>query len=299
VKPTASGRKRKEKSNSEETQRCDKVPAESPNRLLQGSEQQRQLERRKLRQAKSVAVATLVSGFAHEIGTPLGVIRGLAEMLLTGTFQQPEITENLEIIVRQSDQISRMVKRLLEIGRSHPAIRVKSDVRAIVESTIQLLRPEAARCGVQVIANLGSRPLMVDCDPDRLRQAFVNLEANALDAMADGGQLRVTSVRDEVLGNVRLSFEDTGPGVPTEIRDRIFDPFFTTKDIRQSKGIGLTISQSVIEDHDGELTLEEHTHGARFVVTLRASRTLELGPDIQEKMRWYRRLPSWWSMTIK
>ena len=236
-----------------------------------------QLERRKLKADKRAAIATLASGFAHEIGTPLGVIRGLAEMLLTGTFEQPEITENLEVIITQIDQISRMVKLLLDIGRSRPAIRVTSDVRAIAESTIQLLKPEAARRGVEVIANLGSRPLVVDCDPDQLQQVFVNLEANALDAMAPaGGRLRVNCVGDEVHGEVRLSFEDTGPGVPTAIRDRIFDPFFTTKGTGQGDGIGLTVSQFVIGDHDGELTLEQHTHGACFVVTLPASRVLEL-----------------------
>jgi signal transduction histidine kinase len=242
--------------------------AEARCRLRQGSERKWQLERHKLNADKLAAIATLTSGFAHGIGTPLGVVRGLAEMLLSGTFEQSEITENLEIIIRQTDQISRMVRGLVDLGRSRSAMRVTLDVRAIADRTIQLLKPEAVRRRVEVITNLGPRPLMVDCDPDRLHQVFANLETNALDAMAGGGQLRVNSVADEVHGRVRLSFEDTGPGVPTAIRDRIFDPFFTTKDVGQSNGIGLTISQTVIADHGGELTLEPHTRGACFVVTL-------------------------------
>ena len=126
-----------------------------------------------------------------------------------------------------------------------------------------------------MIADLGSRPLIVDCDPDQLQRVFTNIETNALEAMAWGGQLRVNSTADEVNGDVKLSFEDTGPGVPTEMRDRIFDAFFTTKGTGQSDGIGLTVSQSVIADHGGELTLEQHGQGASFVITLPSSKPLD------------------------
>jgi signal transduction histidine kinase len=262
---------------SDELEWLNELLAEVRSRLLQGSERKWQMERRKLHADKLATIATLTSAFAHQVGTPLGVIRGLTEMLLTGTFEQSEIPENLEAIIAQSDQISRTVKLLLDIGRIRSAIRVTSDVRAIAERTIQLLKPEAARRGVEVIAQLGCRPLMVDCDPDQLQQVFANLEANAFDAMGQsGGKLQVNSVADEVQGIIRISFEDTGPGVPTAIRDRIFDPFFTTKGTGQGAGIGLAVSQSVIGDHDGELTLETHTRGACFVVTLPASRALEV-----------------------
>lgn len=264
---------------SEEFSRRNGLPCESRYRLPQGSERNSQLESRKLNGDRLAAIATLASGFAHQIGTPLGVARGLAEMLLTDTFDRSEVTKNLEIIIAQIDQITRMVKLLLNFGLCRSAIRVTSDVRAISERTIQLFKPEALRRGVEVIANLGSRPLMVDCDPDQLQQVFVNLVSNALDAMTPGGgQLWVNSVADRVHGNIKLSFEDTGPGVPIAIRDRVFDPFFTTKGTGQGDGLGLAVSQSIIGDHDGELTLEQHTHGACFLVTLPASKPLEPEP---------------------
>jgi len=261
---------------SEEFGRINEQLTETHRRLLQGSERKLRLARRELNAHNLTAVAALASGFAHAVGTPLGVIRGRAEMILTGTFEQSEVWENLEIIIRQIDQISRMIRILLDLGRRRAAIRVASDVRAIADRAIQLLNPEAVRRGVEVIANLGSRSLVVDCDPDQLQQVFVNLGVNALDAMAlVGGKLQVNSVADEFHGKVRLSFEDTGPGVPNAIRNRIFDPFFTTRS-GQADGIGLAMSQSVIREHDGELTLEQHTRGACFVVTLPASGALEL-----------------------
>jgi signal transduction histidine kinase len=110
------------------------------------------------------------------------------------------------------------------------------------------------------------RPLMVDCDPDPLQRVFRQYRGQRPrgDGSA-GGQLHVNLAADHV--NLRLSFEYTGPGVPTEIRDRIFDAF-TTKRAGQRDGLGLTVSQSIIADHDGELTVEQHAHGACFVVTL-------------------------------
>src|SRR5262249_44907459 len=147
------------------------------------------------------------------------------------------------------------------------AIRVASDLRTIAERSIQLLAPDAERRGVAMVPNLGSRPLMVDCDPDQLEQVFLSLEVNALDAMtAGGGMLRVNSFLDEVDRKVRLSFEDSGPGVPAAIRNRIFDPFFTTKN-GHGGGIGLAVSQSIISDHDGVLTLEQRARGTCFVIT--------------------------------
>jgi signal transduction histidine kinase len=254
---------------------------ETRDSLFRASERKWRREGRKVNADKRAAIATLASAFAHEIGTPLGVIRGCAEMVLSSTFDEAEVTENLEIIISQIDRITRLVTILLNFARVRPAIRVASDVRAIAQRAIQLIQPEAVRHGVEVNTNFGSLPLMVDCDPDQLQQVFVNLELNALDAMGpNGGKLWVNSVSDEVDGRVRLSFQDSGPGVPTEIRDRIFDPFFTTKNTNQADGMGLAVSQSVIRDHDGELTLEQCTHGACFVVSLPAAGALELEPHI-------------------
>ena len=90
-------------------------------------------ERRKLNAEKLASVAALASGFAHQIGTPLGVVRGIAEMLLTGTFEQSATIENLQLIISQIDEISRLVKLLLELAQSSSSIRISSDVRIIAE----------------------------------------------------------------------------------------------------------------------------------------------------------------------
>jgi two-component system, NtrC family, sensor kinase len=263
---------------SEEFKRVDQELAGARGRLLEETERKLQLERRLLRADKLATIGTLATGVAHEIGTPLAVIRGRAEFL-TNHPDERKVKESLQVIVDQIDRIAKMVRMLLDLGRRRESIRTSSDIRAIANRTVQLLESEAARRRVAVVADLGLEPIIVDCDPDQLQQVFVNLEVNALDAMADqGGTLRITSATDGASGRVKLCFEDTGPGVPAPIRDRIFDPFFTTKDPGKGTGMGLAVSQTIISEHDGDLALEQNSHGARFVIYLPASPVTKLKP---------------------
>ena len=257
---------------SEEFKRVDKELAGAHRRLIEETGRKLQLERRLLHADKLATIGTLASGFAHEIGTPLGVIRGRAEFLMTNQSDDRKRKDSLKVMVEQIDRIAKMVRMLLDLGRRRESMRVASDIRVVANRTVQLLETEAARRNIAVVADLGPEPIIVECDPDQIQQVFVNLELNALDAMAEhGGALRITSASDGAAGRVKVFFEDTGPGVPAAIRDRIFDPFFTTKDPGKGTGMGLAVSQTIITDHDGELALEQDSHGARFVVTLPVS----------------------------
>ncbi len=247
-------------------------------RLLDESERKVELERRLRHSDKLATIGTLASGLAHEIGTPLGVIRGRAEHLLRSNPDERKLAQGLEIIINQIDRITRIVRMLLDFGRRREPIRVTSDLRAIVQRTLHLLETEAENRNIRLVSDLGARPLMVDCDVDQMQQVFVNLGMNALDAMASsGGELQVSAQRRIADGReqVRLCFEDNGPGIHEELKDRVFDPFFTTKDPGKGTGMGLAVSQSIVRDHDGDLTLEPRQHGARFVVTLALSHRRE------------------------
>ncbi len=243
-------------------------------RLLDESERKIELERRLRHSDKLATIGTLASGLAHEIGTPLGVIRGRAEHLLRSNPDPRKLNQGLEIIINQIDRITRIVRMLLDFGRRREPIRLTTDVRAIVQRTLHLLETEAERRNIRLVSNLGAAPLLADCDADQLQQVFVNLGMNALDAMAEnGGILRVTAEHrlTEIGEQVRLCFEDDGPGVEEHLRERVFDPFFTTKEPGKGTGMGLAVSQSIVRDHDGEITLEPGNRGARFVVALAAS----------------------------
>jgi len=142
-----------------------------------------------------------------------------------------------------------------------------------VMRALSLLETEAERHNVRMEPDLGPVPLILDCDADQLQQVFVNLGMNALDAMAEQGrgELRIsTQVRHNGARDwLSLIFEDDGPGIPEEHRAQIFDPFFTTKPPGRGTGMGLAVSQSIVQDHEGEITMEPcGARGARFYVTL-------------------------------
>ncbi len=238
--------------------------------LLERHRRELELERRLQHAERLATIGTLASGLAHEIGTPMGVIRARAEYLLKFNLPPAKSQEGLEIIVGQSDRISRIVRMLLDYARPRESLRVACDVRLIIERALNLVETEAARRNIEVVKELGDKPLMVDCDGDQLQQVFVNLAINALDAMAiNGGTFRVTAEPEDSDREPRLkiTFEDTGTGVSPQHTGSVFDPFFTTKDPGKGTGMGLAVSQSIMRDHNGEITLDSGPLGTRFYVT--------------------------------
>ena len=230
-----------------------------------------ELERELLRADRLATIGTLAAGLAHEIGTPMGVIRVRAESLQEDATISADSRVKLGVIVRQIDRIARIVRMLLDYARKSESHKATCDLRTIAERALTLLEPEAARRGVRTIARLGDNPLMVNCDADQLEQVFVNMIMNAFDAMNRGsGTLRVTADTEHDSGGSRvmLAFEDTGVGVAPEDEDRLFAPFFTTKEPGKGTGMGLAVSQSIAREHGGEITFSSVPSGSRFVVVI-------------------------------
>ena len=230
-----------------------------------------ELERELLRADRLATIGTLAAGLAHEIGTPMGVIRTRAESLQEDAAMPADSRVVLGIIVRQIDRISRIVRMLLDYARKSESHKASCDLRTIAERALTLLEPEAALRSIRTIARLGDSPLMVNCDADQLEQVFVNMIMNAFDAMnRGGGTLRVTADTEHNSGGSRvmLAFEDTGVGVAPEDEDRLFTPFFTTKEPGKGTGMGLAVSQSIAREHGGEITFSSSPAGSRFVVAI-------------------------------
>jgi signal transduction histidine kinase len=255
----------------EEFRRLDDQLTVARRDLLAKHRRELELERRLQHAERLATVGTLASGLAHEIGTPMGVIRGRAEHLLHSEPNPDKARRGLEIIVTQIDRVSRIVRMLLDYGRSRESRRAVCDLRQIVNHALSLMETEAARRHVKVRAELGDQPLLAECDAGQLQQVFVNLEMNALDAMTpQGGMLRI---RAESGANgkgreLKIVFEDTGHGVSPLNATRVFDPFFTTKETGRGTGMGLAVSQSIIRDHSGEITFESGPRGSKFLVAV-------------------------------
>ena len=227
-----------------------------------------ELERKLERADRLAAIGTLASGLAHEIGNPLGIIRGRAEYLIRSKPSPTRSDEGLRSIVSQIDRISRIVRMLLDYARERESPRALCDLRSITEQALRSIETEAVRREVRIVSQLGAQPLTVECDSDQIQQVIINLAINALDAMAnDGGTLYVSADVKTADGPIAsLVFEDTGTGISPEYRSRIFDPFFTTKEPGKGTGMGLAVSQSIMQEHNGEIAFDQSSSKTRFVV---------------------------------
>jgi two-component system NtrC family sensor kinase len=182
-----------------------------------------------------------------------------------------ESREKLGIIVRQIDRVTRIVRMLLDYARKSESHMAVCDLRTIAERALILLEPEAVHRNVKIVTQLGIDPLPVKCDADQIEQVFVNMIMNALDAMQrGGGTLRVVAEGEHRSDGSRakIAFEDTGAGIAPENEARLFSPFFTTKEPGKGTGMGLAVSQSIVREHDGEITFSSGPSGSRFVVAI-------------------------------
>ncbi len=220
-----------------------------------------------LQRAERLAeLATLASGMAHEIGTPMSVILGRAEYLMHRTDDEAT-KKGLGTIVAQVERITKVMNQLLAIARRRPAERRAVNLRQTIEDNLEMFRERLARHGIQIEMAFPESVPSIPADADQMSQVFLNLIMNAIHAMPDGGTLRVAGI--QVKGNVRISLADTGHGIPVEHLSKVFDPFFTTKETGKGTGLGLTVVRGIIEEHGGTITVKsEPGRGTTFTITL-------------------------------
>ncbi len=218
---------------------------------------------RRARAAEQVAsIATLVAGLAHEIGTPMGVIQGHAE-LLESSVADERGRWRLRTIREQIDRISRIIQALLDSARPRDAVRAPVSLDGVIETSLSFLAEKFRRRRVTVEKQVAA-PAVVDGDAEKLQQLFLNLFLNAVDAMPDGGTLRIAASPSPD-GGVAVRVGDTGAGIPAERLPRIFDPFYTTKPAGQGSGLGLVVARSIVLEHDALIDVtSEPGRGTEF-----------------------------------
>jgi signal transduction histidine kinase len=234
--------------------------------LMTQSEERLSLERRLLQSEKLAEVGQLAAGLAHEIGAPLHVIRGRADLVRRSGGKVEDAARHLDAIVREIDRIALIVRNLLGFVRRREPRVVELDLAEVVLAVVELLDVELARSNVEMVTcGLDARSTVWG-DPDLLHQVFLNVLLNALHALEGASEPRRVSVRLERPGRpsaerIVLEIEDSGVGVPASLRDRVFDPFYTTKERGQGTGLGLALARAIVEDHGGSIALVQPTTG--------------------------------------
>jgi PAS domain S-box-containing protein len=228
-------------------------------------------ERELVAREKLATVGEIASGVAHEVNNPLTAIRMEAELLVRAN-KDPETTAAAVTMTREVDRAARIVRSLLRLARradtTPTRVQMNELLRDVVEIRQRVLRSES----VEIRSEMdGAAPAVLGLGQE-LQQVVINLVTNAEHAIRGRTPAVILLTTQAREGWVRFAVEDSGPGIPEEIRHRIFDPFFTTKGPDEGTGLGLAICQRVVSEVGGKMWLEESTlGGARFVVDLPAA----------------------------
>jgi two-component system sensor histidine kinase HydH len=217
----------------------------------------RMLEDQLLRAEKLATVGVLAAGVAHEIGTPLGIIRGHAEYMLqkAGGTEHPQ-GRGLGAIVTQIDRVSRIIRQLLDLARLQPARARAISLAPVVRGLQELLHVEAERRHVRLEVDVPERLPALAADADQLQQVLLNLTLNACDACSAGGSVRLSAGESPEAGVVEIRIQDDGRGIAPEHLHQVFDPFFTTKKRGQGTGLGLTMVAQIVRNHGGRVEVD-------------------------------------------
>jgi len=218
---------------------------------------------------KMASLGKLAAGVAHEINNPLGGILLFGGLLLEDMdFSDPR-REDMDRVVQEARRCREIVNSLLDFAHQKKRYHEPVDLNAAVEQCLSLLGNKAIFHNIELERELQASLPLVTGNPSQIKQVFTNLVSNAVDAMGGEGRLRVCSRYDEGCGEVCVSFADTGPGIPAEIRNRIFDPFFTTKEPGKGTGLGLSLSYNIIQMHRGDIRVHcPPGGGTTFTVAL-------------------------------
>lgn len=220
-----------------------------------------------IRADRLAAMGELTAGVAHEVRNPLGVIRASVQLLEDAHCDPGRIREAGDVIKQEIDRLDKVIKALLDFGRPSTPTLVRIDLNDVLQDVILFTTRFAKQSDVRIDSDLADGLPPVLGDPDQLKQVFLNLVTNAVQAMEQGGGSIIISTRSD--GDYVETFvRDTGPGIAPDELPKVFDPFFTKR--AEGTGLGLTIVHRIIDEHDGHIGVESSPDGTKFTVSLPA-----------------------------
>ncbi len=263
------------------------TPIEDPNEqtralvFIRDVTEKRLNELQLLQAEKMSSIGMLAAGVAHEINNPLTSVAGYAEALLRRFRDEPQLVDDprlgdfrkyLEVIIRESYRCKGIIDSLLSFSRKSEGTIGLVDVNQILNDVLELVRHKARNENIEIREALQQDLPMVMGDAAGLRQVFLNLTMNALQAIDGPGAIEIATF--ERNGMVTATIRDSGCGIPPTLMDQIWDPFFTTKDVGKGVGLGLAVTYNIIKKHGGEVHVEsKHGQGSKFTVRLPACQT--------------------------
>ncbi|MFQ5714085.1 MAG: sensor histidine kinase [Candidatus Scalinduaceae bacterium] len=244
--------------------------------IKQTYERLQETQRRLSRSEKLAGIGTLAAGVAHEINNPLASVASCAEGLMNRMdnldFKSKDDKEvfpdYLKTICDEAYRCKSIISKLLDFSRRQEPVFGKVDIKGLVSDVVKMMGRQKERKGLDIELNFSTEPLIIFGDSNQLKQVFLNMVLNAIDATRDGGKIKVSTIRNDDCA--QIMFEDTGCGIASENLDKIFEPFFTTKSPGKGTGLGLSICYGIVEDHKGKIFVNSNGigYGTTFTVSL-------------------------------
>jgi signal transduction histidine kinase len=223
------------------------------------------LERQLAQGERLAALGQMAATVAHEVKNPLSAIKSIAQVMREDKSVTKEYARDLNLIVGETDRLSRSVTQLLSFARSSPSSISPGSADDLVRTVVELFRAEATGRGIGIECRTNTTRVLDGNAGSAVRDALSNLLINAMHATPAGGRVTIEST---VEGNqLVVGVTDSGPGVSSELRERIWEPFFTTK--QRGTGLGLAIVRKRIEEAGGTATLTESRNGEGACFELR------------------------------
>ncbi|HVU27436.1 MAG TPA: ATP-binding protein [Verrucomicrobiae bacterium] len=251
---------------------------ETNQRLFQAHEELKSAQMKLIQTAKLESIGRLAAGVAHEVKNPLAVIQ-LGVDYLKNTRTENTNEDTVETVQLMGDAVQRadtVIKGLLNFSRSEPLVLVPLDLNVVIEDSLLLVKHELTKNHITLEKQLAAKLPKVELDQNKVKQVFINMFMNAIQAMGDNGTLSVkTSLQSGGVTEqnpsgkiVVLEIEDTGAGIPEDKLDKLFEPFFTTKPVGSGTGLGLSVSRNIIEMHRGSITIGNRKQVRGAIVTI-------------------------------
>jgi len=242
--------------------------------FLRDVTQKRMQELNVLQAEKMSSIGILAAGVAHEINNPMNSVAGYAEALQRRLKNCPELRDDkrledfgpyLEVIIREVYRCKSIIDNLLSFSRKSDGSKGEVHLNAIIREVLQLLQHKSRYESILVRETLAESLPVMHGDAGALRQVFLNLLLNAMQAIRDEGTVEVTT--RSVPGWLEARVTDTGSGIPAEMIDQIWNPFFTTKTVGQGSGLGLALVYDIVKHHGGEIAVTSTVgKGTEFIV---------------------------------
>jgi len=234
--------------------------------------EQKEMEQQLIKAEKLASIGLLSSGIAHELRNPLNIIETARYAIETELeHENVEVDKRLKVIKSSIQRSSAIIDNLLQFSRHSQFAKEKVDIAALLKSTISLLYKEFTQQKIQPLLALAETPRAF-INVDSLKQVFLNIILNAVQAMPSGGELRIRTYATTDKKSVAIEFKDNGVGISEEHLQHLFTPFFTTKGPADGTGLGLYLSYTLLNREGGEMQVESSEgEGATFTVILPAA----------------------------